>query len=203
MSKKKELIAKQNEELQAIAVEYEQEQARYQELQRRTKERMERQQKIQNHRRANDDRRFRVESKTREVAHLPAIGDLNPATADYDGFDLSNPVDVERAKKLDASEALELLKKLPRTTELQALLSAHTTNNDRMAEHLAALKQLSSQLEGKYRRVVSLCCGVPEGEVDGMLGALLAAVASERGEGTDLSRVREFLRKVEGAEGSV
>jgi regulatory protein SWI6 len=39
------------------------------------------------------------------------------------------------------------------------------------------------------------------GRVDEMVAGLVAAVESERGEDVEVGRVREFLRRVEGAEG--
>jgi hypothetical protein len=52
-----------------------------------------------------------------------------------------------------------------------------------------------------YRKVVALCTGVPEDQVEASLPSLVAAVESEPlsiGE-QDVGRVRDFLRKVDGA----
>ena len=56
------------------------------------------------------------------------------------------------------------------------------------------------ELEKKLRRVVALCTGVEEEKLDIMIGGLITAVESEKGEDVEVSRVREFLRKVEGVE---
>ena len=50
------------------------------------------------------------------------------------------------------------------------------------------------------RRAVALCTRMEEEEVDKMVGGLVVAVESERGEEVDVGRVREFLRRVEEVE---
>jgi regulatory protein SWI6 len=52
-------------------------------------------------------------------------------------------------------------------------------------------------VEIKYRRVVALCTGVPETEVDAVVDGLLKAVESEKDE-LEIGRVRRFLGGVEG-----
>ncbi|KAK3062512.1 hypothetical protein LTS18_003918, partial [Coniosporium uncinatum] len=80
------------------------------------------------------------------------------------------------------------------------------------------LRSRSGQLEGMYRKVVSLCTGVEERRVEEMLGGLVVAVESEGASGglhkiggpwivegsggMEVGRVREFLRKVDGVVGS-
>ena len=81
---------------------------------------------------------------------------------------------------------------------LRARLAAYNTNNKALAARAAELKARSGELETRYRRVVSLCTGVDENRVEEMLPALVAAVESESGDGMEVTRVREFLRKVEG-----
>lgn len=49
--------------------------------------------------------------------------------------------------------------------------------------------------------MVALCTGVGDGMVEELLGGLVAAVESERGEDVEVGRVRDFLRRVEGVEG--
>lgn len=44
---------------------------------------------------------------------------------------------------------------------------------------------------------MSLCTGVPEDQVELLLGSLVKAVESETGDGVEVGRVREFLRKVD------
>ena len=45
--------------------------------------------------------------------------------------------------------------------------------------------------------MIALCTGVEEKQVDSVLGQLVQAVESESDVGQDMSRVREFLRRVE------
>lgn len=87
---------------------------------------------------------------------------------------------------------------IPPLRILHARLAAYNTNNKALAARAAELKARSGELETRYRRVVSLCTGVEENRVEEMLPALVAAVESESGDGMEVTRVREFLRKVEG-----
>jgi hypothetical protein len=59
------------------------------------------------------------------------------------------------------------------------------------------MKGRSRDIEVKYRRVVALCTGVAEDEVDAVVDGLVKAVESERDE-LDIGRVRRFLGGVEG-----
>jgi ankyrin repeat protein len=84
---------------------------------------------------------------------------------------------------------------------LQRRLSAYTALNVRLAAHLKTLRARDSDLEAKMRKVIALCTGVAEEDVDRLLPQLCQAVESEgEGIGTtarDVGRVREFLRKVD------
>lgn len=195
LAKKQELINQQNTELRNIAAEYEQERGRLEEVQRKAKERTEHRQKIQNHQRHNSSRRARIEAKKRELGALEPLEPLNLAAL---GFLIETDEEIERIKSMDEEEAEAKLKLLPSKVELEARVMAHQTINNKMEEELGLLRERSSELEGKYRKVVSMCTGVPEVDVDGMLGALLGAVANEDG---DMGRVREFLRRIEVTEG--
>jgi regulatory protein SWI6 len=62
------------------------------------------------------------------------------------------------------------------------------------------LKEKDGQLEQMYRKVVSLCTKVEESRIEECLESLVAALDSEEGEGVEVGRVREFLRKVEGVD---
>ena len=73
-----------------------------------------------------------------------------------------------------------------------------------MKKQADELKSRSAEMEGMYRKVVSLCTGVEEGKVEESLPALVAAVESERGGlgQQEVGRVREFLRRVDGGVGA-
>ncbi len=90
---------------------------------------------------------------------------------------------------------------LPPTKVLQARVSAYRRNNARLEAQAKDLASRSIELEEQLRKVVALCTGVEESRVDEMVAGLVAAVESERGEDVEVGRVREFLRRVEGAEG--
>ncbi|KAG9720502.1 hypothetical protein KCU59_g17559, partial [Aureobasidium melanogenum] len=97
----------------------------------------------------------------------------------------------------------QVLNNTPSVAELRTLKKIYETNNDRLHQKSTQLKSRSSQLEHLYRKVVSLCTGVAEDKVEDQLGALLAAVESEKGAlgREEAGRVREFLIKVEGVGG--
>lgn len=92
-----------------------------------------------------------------------------------------------------------LANSLPSSSNLRSRLNAYTSNNEALEARVRALKSKSKDLEGQYRKVISMCTLVPEGNVDGMLDSLIKAVGSENGS-VGLPRVREFLHRVEGAE---
>ncbi|KAK1998780.1 apses-domain-containing protein [Colletotrichum falcatum] len=86
---------------------------------------------------------------------------------------------------------------LPSATVLRARLAAVSARRDVTRKMAAALKGRSRDLEVKYRRVVSMCTGEPEDQVDAVVDGLLRAVESEKGE-LEVERVRRFLGGVEG-----
>ncbi|KAK0840271.1 transcriptional regulator swi6 [Friedmanniomyces endolithicus] len=106
---------------------------------------------------------------------------------------------------------------LPAPATLRAQLAAYTTHNSLLRSQALELASRSSAIEDLYRKVVSLCTGVEEGRVAGLLPGLVAAVESEGGKGgyggagggmgmsglseMEAGRAREFLRRVEGMGG--
>ncbi|KAK2030650.1 apses-domain-containing protein [Colletotrichum zoysiae] len=86
---------------------------------------------------------------------------------------------------------------LPSATVLKARLAAVSARRDVTRKMASALKGRSKDLEVKYRRVVSMCTGEPEDQVDAVVDGLLRAVESEKGE-LEVDRVRRFLGGVEG-----
>ncbi|KKA29306.1 hypothetical protein TD95_002376 [Thielaviopsis punctulata] len=88
-------------------------------------------------------------------------------------------------------------KALPRLEVLATRTKALTERKEIMRKMVAALKGRSKVTEVKYRKVVSLCTGMPVEEVDRVLDGLLRAVESEKAE-LELSRVRRFLGGVDG-----
>ena len=91
---------------------------------------------------------------------------------------------------------------LPGISTLRQRLEAYIQDCMSLSERGRKLKEKDGQLEVMYRKVVSLCTKVEEERVDQVLEALVLALDSEGGLGdTEVGRVREFLRKVEGVEG--
>lgn len=86
---------------------------------------------------------------------------------------------------------------LPSAAVLRARIRAIEVRRDVTRKMVQALKGRSRDVEVKYRRVVALCTGVQETEVDAVVDGLLKAVESEREE-LDIGRVRRFLGGVEG-----
>lgn len=86
---------------------------------------------------------------------------------------------------------------LPSAAVLRARIRAIEGRREVTRKMVQALKGRSRDVEIKYRRVVALCTGVQEGDVDAVVDGLLKAVESERDE-LDIGRVRRFLGGVEG-----
>lgn len=86
---------------------------------------------------------------------------------------------------------------LPTSAVLRARIHALEGRREVTRKMVAALKGRSRDVEIKYRRVVALCTGVQESEVDAVVDGLLKAVESEREE-LEIGRVRRFLGGVEG-----
>lgn len=112
----------------------------------------------------------------------------------------------------------------PTRARLEARLRAYRINNASLTHKAKELSSCSSTLESTYRRVVALCTGVKEAEVEHVLDGLVAAISgddnakvkdkdgpelvgdpdgmedineqmeSER----DMGRLRAFLQRVEG-----
>ncbi|KAI1503381.1 start control protein cdc10 [Biscogniauxia marginata] len=86
---------------------------------------------------------------------------------------------------------------LPSATVLSARIQALRNRTDITRKGVGSLKGRSKDIEIKYRRVVALCTGVQESEVDAVVDGLLRAVESEKGE-LEIGRVRRFLGGVDG-----
>jgi regulatory protein SWI6 len=80
---------------------------------------------------------------------------------------------------------------------LRARIHALRQRADQTKKAVSSLQGRSKDVELKYRKVLTLCTGVPELEVDDKIDVLLKAVESERGD-LEIGRVRRFLEGVEG-----
>jgi regulatory protein SWI6 len=102
----------------------------------------------------------------------------------------NQPLIMERAQRQLLSTVL------PPAHVLRARLNAYKSNNQAIEESVRDLQSKSSELASKYRKVIGLCTGVGEQDVDRHLENLLRAVESEHTD-VELTRVRDFLTRVE------
>ncbi|KAF7524939.1 hypothetical protein G7054_g11251 [Neopestalotiopsis clavispora] len=86
---------------------------------------------------------------------------------------------------------------LPSAAVLRARLQSLRSRTDVSRKTVGSLKGRSKDIENKYRRVVALCSGVPESDVEAVIDSLLRAVESEK-DGLEIGRVRRFLGGVDG-----
>ncbi|KAI3319491.1 apses-domain-containing protein [Xylariaceae sp. AK1471] len=85
---------------------------------------------------------------------------------------------------------------IPSATVLRARIQALRNRTELTRTGVASLKSRSKDNEIKYRKVVALCTGISEEEVDMVLDSLVRAVESEKGE-LEVGRVRRFLGGVD------
>lgn len=199
---------------------------KFERLQRRAKERVALQQKASNLRRAMAEQGRRAKERGSldadgEGSKASPIPDLNfsglpPAPSsrqreDFGSDDDANMDDPNGDMSLDtpeteaelSSSTKALLSKFPSAADLRARLSALDSSNADLAACVTTLRGRSSEIETQYRKVVSMCTGVEEGNVEAVLEGLVVAVESEGMDvdgsgaiGVGTGRVREFLRKV-------
>jgi regulatory protein SWI6 len=111
---------------------------------------------------------------------------------------LSTPLPIDPST-LSNQQISPLLTQIS-TTFLHHRLDTYIRANTALLSRSRKLKEKDGQLEQMYRKVVSLCTKVEESRIEECLESLVAALDSEEGEGVEVGRVREFLRKVEGVE---
>ncbi|KAJ3484395.1 hypothetical protein NLG97_g7057 [Lecanicillium saksenae] len=104
---------------------------------------------------------------------------------------------LEAAEEQTASGGFGAEGMLPSAAVLKARIRAIEARRDVTRKMVQALQGRSRDVEVKYRRVVALCTGVAENDVDAVIDGLLKAVESEREE-LEIDRVRRFLGGVEG-----
>lgn len=174
------------------------------ELKKRTSERADLDNKLSNLTRSSHDLREKLSQSnpSKPVIDHIAIGeadkglDLDGALAHVEqlfpnGLNQDIPFSDEQAALLASLERMEVL---------SGRNKAYRQHNAVLEMKEKELKWMSTDLEERYRKIVSLCTGVDEAKVDEMLGSLVQAVMSEQKESMDISRIREFMRMVEGAE---
>ncbi|KAI5241697.1 hypothetical protein E4T43_05269 [Aureobasidium subglaciale] len=204
LAEKTTQIDKLNAQIQELSAVAKTESDQLATLQRRAKSRSEGQSKIANLKRILEERHRNGRKVTKTSS---AVGDADNsvstvlAIAEKLPSDVADPTQV--AQQLSSSLQQQILNNTPSISELRVLKKVYESNNDRLQQKSTQLKSRSTQLEYLYRKVVSLCTGVAEDKVEDQLGALLAAVESEKGAlgREEAGRVREFLIKVEGVGG--
>ncbi|KAI1405004.1 apses-domain-containing protein [Hypoxylon fuscum] len=115
----------------------------------------------------------------------------------YGRLDTSNSWEEELNAALEAPEDAANPPFLPSAAVLRARIQAVKSRTDVIKKGVGSLKSRSKDVEVKYRRVVALCTGVPENEVDAVIDGLLRAVESEKGD-LEIGRIRRFLGGVDG-----
>ncbi|KAK5109629.1 hypothetical protein LTR62_006866 [Meristemomyces frigidus] len=188
-----EQIDRLNEQIREFSALQKAESEKLQGLKDRVKLRSERQAKIANLKRAIHERRSVKPNKKRPApaVELDLINEqgheILASPANPDGT--PTPVQRHYLNTLSTSER-----------SLRSRVTAHETQIPQLQHQAEDLASRSSELEAMYRKVVSLCTGVPEDRVEACLGSLVAAVESERGGmgEREVGRVREFLKRVDG-----
>lgn len=197
MSKKQNLIDQQNAELRNIARQHQEEVVKLNALQYRAREASTRQRKIVNLR--NTIAEQQLKAKRQDNASLKDSG--HPIQRIDTQRLPSNLPNGDSQDVFATPDAESYLHSLPSAVDLKAQIAALSSNKESLESRLSGLKGRSLEVEAQYRKIVSLCTGMDEDRVDSMLDGLVAAIESEGNERIDMGRVRDFLRKVEGADG--
>lgn len=127
--------------------------------------------------------RGQEEEQTRLARIEQTHGPLDPSIASWESELVAAPTDGNS---------------LPNAALLRARIQALRMRNEATRKQVGSLKGRSKDVEVKYRRVVALCSGVPEADVDSVIDGLVRAVESEK-DGLEIGRVRRFLGGVDNA----
>ena len=182
---------------------------RLEEIQERARQRRDLKLKLANLTRATEEERSRLSQMQQQYGQLNngeselRLGDADNGlaipTAAFPANVLSNINPTAHQPQVLDQAQRQLLASLPPTHVLRARVNAYKGNNETLEEGLQGLKSKSSELATKYRKIISLCTNVNEDNVDSHLESLLRAVESEADD-VELSRVREFLSRVDGGD---
>lgn len=168
----------------------------------KAREKEELEQKVKNLQKFNEGVRSQI-SVTSQVQEHVQIGEADKGL-DLDGkigkIDELFPAGANDLGSTLTQEQIQLLTSLERAEVLTGRVQAYQTHNALLDNETRGLKGRSSELEEKYRKIISLCTGTPEERVDDLLDGLVQAVISEQKDmasSVDLSRVRDFLHLVQ------
>lgn len=194
-AKQEQVMATLNQ-LREVTLKLGKEREKMNQLRQRSRQHAELRQHCQNLRRAIDEENSRFREKLGTTnGNAPGMSGerLDPDAPFRILPELMAP--VTDARNLSPQQK-EYLQSLPSAAVLKARARAYRTNEDMLKEVASRLHDRSTELEDKFRRVVSLCTGVDEDRVDSLLEGLVQAVESDPGE-VDTARVSSFLRKVD------
>lgn len=202
MKEKDEVLNKTNAALKESGSSLLEEKKKLDALTVKAREKEELEQKIKNLQRFNEGVRSQL-SATSQVQDNVRIGEADKGL-DLDGkidrVDELFPAGVNDLGSTLTQEQIQLLTSLERAEVLTGRVQAYQTHNALLDNEARGLKGRSSELEEKYRKIISLCTGTPEERVDDLLDGLVQAVISEQKDmasSMDLSRVRDFLHLVQ------
>lgn len=174
------------------------------ELRKRTSERAELEQRLANLSRSNRELRQQLSHTNagKPVMDRVSIGEADKGL-DHQGnlaqIDQLFPEGINPDNHL-TQDQINFLSSLERAEVLSGRVKAYQQHNESLEQRTKELRSMSKDLERRYRKIVSLCTGVEESKVDDILMNLVQAVMSEQRDSMDISRIREFMRMVEGAE---
>lgn len=202
MKEKEEILNKTNAALKESGNSLVEEKKKLDELKARAREREELVQTIKNLKRFNQELREQL-SSTSQVQENVQVGEADKGL-DLDGkignIDNLFPGGVNSLSSSMTQEQITLLTSLERAEVLTGRVQAYQTHNALLENEARGLKGRSSELEERYRKIISLCTGTPEDRLDDLLDGLVQAVISEQKDmasSIDLTRVRDFLRMVQ------
>lgn len=206
MKEKKEILDKTNAALKESGSSLAEERRRLEEARTKVREKEELEQKINNLRQAAAKVRAELQQMETPVQESVAVGEADK------GLDLDGQLpmvaqlfpDGEADPHSLTQEQAQFLGSLERGEVLSGRAKVYQRHNQQLESMAKTLKARSAELEERYKKIVSLCTGADEDKVDGLLDNLVQAVISEQKEmsgNSQLGRVREFLRMVQGSNG--
>ncbi|CAI4046333.1 hypothetical protein SKDZ_12G2190 [Saccharomyces kudriavzevii ZP591] len=118
---------------------------------------------------------------------------------DYDG-DISKLLESESKEQIieqirNQVPIEKINSMLPPIALLKARINAYKRNDKHLSSVLHTIGTKQSELEDKFRRVLSLCLKIDENKVDDMLDGLLQAISSEDPQDIDTEEMQDFLKK--------
>lgn len=207
LKEKTEILDKTNAALKESGSSLAEERKRLEDLRARTREKEELQQKISNLRRSAESLRADISHSQPQSPVLQdqvAIGEADKGL-DFGGrlgyIEQLFPGGMADPSMSLTQDQANFLAIMERTEVLAGRAKAYQQHNNMLDNHAKDLKVRSNELEERYKNIVSLCTGAEVESVDELLDGLVQAVISEQKEMVDsseLGRVREFLRMVQG-----